>query len=53
MFVFDGGDLQSRNYLRLFKQDDRQQAILHLQSRNYLRLFKHSIGYIKPFESTK
>ena len=32
--------LQSRNYLRLFKQDDRQQAILHLQSRNYLRLFK-------------
>ncbi len=45
--------LQSRNYLRLFKQDDRQQAILHLQSRNYLRLFKPKKREKNENKSTK
>ena len=45
--------LQSRNYLRLFKQDDRQQAILHLQGRNYLRLFKPKKREKNENESTK
>ena len=33
-------NLQSRNYLRLFKLIDLWDLSLNLQSRNYLRLFK-------------
>ena len=40
-------NLQSRNYLRLFKLIDLWDLSLNLQSRNYLRLFKLLIRQIK------
>ena len=53
MFVFDGGDLQSRNYLRLFKPDGKTKDNKNLQSRNYLRLFKLTKTLMIQLGSTK